>query len=65
MKSGWGRGCVGWGLGFIASFPLRPPFPIQTYAVVTSFALPFTIFTFWSFFATFDLPILTRPVVVQ
>lgn len=63
MKLGWRRRCVGGGLGFIASFPLCPPIPIQAYAVVTSLPLPFTVFTFWSFLSTLDLPGLAGPVM--
>lgn len=64
MKLGWRRGCVGGGLSFIASFPLRPPFPVQTYAVVTRLALAFTVVTFWSFFSTLDLAVLTGPAAI-
>lgn len=65
MKLGWGRGRVEGGLKFIAPFPLCTAFPIQSYAVVTSFALPFTILTSWSFFSTLDLAVLAGPVVTQ
>ena len=61
MKLGWGGSCVEGCLGFIASFSLCPAFPIQAYAVVTSLALPFTVFTFWSFFSTLDLAVLAGP----
>lgn len=60
-KLGWRGSCVEGCLGFIASFSLCPAFPIQAYAVVTSLALPFTVFTFWSFFSTLDLAVLARP----
>ena len=65
MKLGWGGSCAEGGLGFIASFSLCPAFPIQAYAVVTSLALSFTVFTFWSFFSALDLSVLAGPVVVQ
>ena len=63
MKLGRRGGGVGEGLGFIASFPLCPPFPIQADAVVTRLALAFTVITFWSFFSALDLPILAGPVM--
>ena len=63
MKLGRRGGGVGEGLGFIASFSLRPPFPIQADAVVTRLALAFTVITLWSFFSALDLPILAGPVM--
>ena len=65
MKLSRRGGGVGEGLGFIASFPLCPPFPIQADAVVTRFALAFTVITFWSFFSTLDLPIFAGPVMFK
>ena len=65
MKLGRRGVGVGEGLGFIASFPLCPPFPIEADAVVTRLALAFTVITFWSFFSALDLPILAGPVMVM
>ena len=61
MKLGRGGCSVERGLVLIASFPLRPALPIQAYAVVTSLALPFTVFTFWPLFSALNLPILAGP----
>ena len=63
MQLGRGRSCTEGGLGFIASFPLCPSFPVEADAVITRLALTFTVVTFWSFFTTFDLSILAGPVV--
>ncbi len=65
MKPGR-RGCrIGGDLILIAAFPLCPPFPVQTNAVVTRLALALTVVTFWSFFPTLDLAVLAGPAVVQ
>ena len=59
---GRGRSCVEGGMVFIASFSLRPPFPIQAYTVVTRLALTFTIVAFWSFLSTLYLAVLAGPL---
>lgn len=63
MELGWRGSRVEGSLGFIASFPLCPPLPIQAYAIITRLALPLTIFTFWSFLSTLDLAVLAWPIV--
>ena len=65
MKLGRRGVGVGEGLGFIASFPFCPPFPIEADAVVTRLALALTVITFWSFFSALDLPILAGPVIIM
>lgn len=63
MQLARGRSCTEGGLGFVASFPLCPSFPVEADAVITRLTLTFTVVTFWSFFTTLDLSILAGPVM--